>query len=126
LNYIIKDFNEKKPYDKNNVNFAIEAFNHIIQFTSNIESKDLYHFMDLLFDNIKSNEKHNSIIQTLILIRKLISKFCEIKNEEEIIKKLDNKYNIISLIVNDLIRYINIIPNEENLVLNNKKILKKD
>ena len=122
LNYIIKDFNEKKPYDKNNVNFAIEAFNHIIQFTSNIESKDLYHFMDLLFDNIKSNEKHNSIIQTLILIRKLISKFCEIKNEEEIIKKLDNKYNIISLIVNDLIRYINIIPNEENLVLNNKKI----
>ena len=79
FDYIIKDFNDKKPFDKNNVNFAIEAFNHIIQFASNIESKDVTHFMDLLFDNIKFNEKHNSVVQSLLMIKKLLYKFYEQK-----------------------------------------------
>ena len=65
FDYIIKDFNKNKPYDKNNVNFAIDAFYHIIQLTSYIEVKDVFYFFDLVFDNIKSNEKHNSVVQSL-------------------------------------------------------------
>ena len=122
FDYIIKDFNDKKPFDKNNVNFAIEAFNHIIQFASNIESKDITHFMDLLFDNIKSNEKHNSVIQSLLMIKKLLYKFYEQKEGEEIVKKLDDKYHIISLIVNDLISYIDKLPKEEDFVINDNEI----
>ena len=122
FDYIIKDFNDKKPFDKNNVNFAIENFNHIIQFASNIESKDITHFMDLLFDNIKSNEKHNSVVQSLLMIKKLLYKFYEQKEGEEIIKKLDDKYHIISLIVNDLIFYINKLPKEEDFVINDNEI----
>ena len=122
FDYIIKDFNDKKSFDKNNVNFAIEAFNHIIQFASNIESKDVTHFMDLLFDNIKSNEKHNSVVQSLIMIKKLLYKFYEQKEGEEIVKKLDDKYHIISLIVNDLISYIDKLPKEEDFVINDTEI----
>jgi len=122
FDYIIKDFNDKKPFDKNNVNFAIEAFNHIIQFASNIESKDITHFMDLLFDNIKSNEKHNSVIQSLLMIKKLLYKFYEQKEGEEIVKKLDDKYHIISLIVNDLISYIDKLPKEEDFIINENEI----
>ena len=125
FDYIIKDFNDKKPFDQNNVNFAIEAFNRILQFANNIELKDIYHFMDLIFDNIKSNEKHNSIIQSIIMLKKLISIFEENKNdddEEYYVKKLNTKYNIISLIINDLIRYINILPSEDNFIVNEKEI----
>ena len=126
FDYIIKDFNEKKPYDKNNVNPAIDAFNHCIQSTSCIESKDILYFMDLLFDNIKMNEKHNSVIQSLILIRKLIVKLYEntlISNSKDsVIKQINQKYNIISLIVNDLERYINILPKDENSKIDDSKI----
>ena len=97
LDYIIKDFNEKKPYDKNNVNIAIEFFSHTIIFTSYIEVKDIYYFMDLLFDNIKSNEKHNSVVQSIYLIKKLLLKLYESNTKEKVIKKLNEKYNIISL-----------------------------
>ena len=61
MDYITKDFNDKKSYDISKVNFTIEAFIRIIHFSNIIESKDIYHFMDILFDSIKSNEKHNSI-----------------------------------------------------------------
>ena len=126
FDYIIKDFNEKKPYDKNNVNPAIDAFNHCIQSTSCIESKEIFYFMDLLFDNIKTNEKHNSVIQSLILIRKLIVKLYEntlISNSKDgVIKQLNEKYNIITLIVNDLERYINIFPKDENYKIDDSKI----
>ena len=122
FDYIIKDFNDKKSFDKNNVKFAIDSFNNIVQFTSNIESKDVYHFIDLLFNNIKTNEKHNSIIQSLIMIKRLISNlYCQ-NNGEYIINKLNNKYNIISLLVDDLIRYINILPKEEDFKINNQEI----
>ena len=126
FDYIIKDFNEKKPYDKNNVNPAIDAFNHCIQSTSCIESKDILYFMDLLFDNIKMNEKHNSVIQSLIMIRKLIVKLYEntlISNSKDsVIKQINQKYNIITLIVNDLERYINILPKDENTKIDDAKI----
>ena len=123
FDYIIKDFNINKSFDKNNVNYAIEAFNRIIQFSNNIESKDIYHFIDLLFHNIKINEKYNSsIIQSLIMIKRLISNlYCQ-NNGESIINKLNNKYNIISLLVDDLIRYINILPKEEDFKINEQDI----
>ena len=122
FDYIIKDFNDKKSFDKNNVNFAIEAFNRIIQFASNIESKDIYHFIDLLFHNIKTNEKHNSIIQSIIMIKRLISNlYCQ-NNGEYIINKLNNKYNVISLLVDDLIRYINTFPKEKTFEIHSKEI----
>ena len=120
--YIIKGFNDKKSFDKNNVNFAIEAFNRLIQFSSNIEPKDIHYFLDLLFDNIKTNEKHNSIIQSLIMIKKLLSNFNGHKNEEYIIINLNEKFNLIPLIVDDLMRYINILPNEENFQINEEEI----
>ena len=126
FDYIIKDFNEKKPYDKNNVNCAIDAINHCIQSTSCIESKDILHFMDLLFDNIKNNEKHNSVIQSLMMIRRLIVKLYEnilISNSKDIvIKQINQKYNIISLIVNDLVRYISILPKDEKTKIDEAKI----
>lgn len=78
--------------------------------------------MDLLFDNIKSNEKHNSVVQSLIMIKKLLYKFYEQKEGEEIVKKLDDKYHIISLIVNDLISYIDKLPKEEDFVINDTEI----
>ena len=78
--------------------------------------------MDLLFDNIKSNEKHNSVVQSLLMIKKLLYKFYEQKEGEEIVKKLDDKYHIISLIVNDLISYINKLPKEEDFVVNDNEI----
>ena len=122
LDYIIKDFNEKKPYDKNNVNIAIEFFSHTIIFTSYIEVKDIYYFMDLLFDNIKSNEKHNSVVQSIYLIKKLLLKLYESNTKEKVIKKLNEKYNIISLIADDLMRYVSILKLDENSKLDNMKI----
>ena len=126
FDYIIKDFNEKKPYDKNNVNSAIDAINHCIQSTSCIGSKDILNFMDILFDNIKNNEKHNSVVQSLMMIRRLIVKLYEnilISNSKDIvIKQINQKYNIISLIVNDLVRYINILPKDEKTKIDEAKI----
>ena len=122
FDYIIKDFNEKKPFDKNNVNFAIEAFYHAIQFSSCIEAKDLFHFMDLIFENIKSNEKHNSVIQSLILLKKLLDKLYDTNVKEKVIKKINEKYDIISLIVNDLIKYINNLQIDENSKTEESKI----
>ena len=122
FDYIIKNFNEKKPYDKNNVNLAIEAFNHTIHFSSSIESTDIFYFMDLLFNNIKLNEKHNSVIQSIILIKKLLVKLYETNAKENVIKTLNEKYNIITLIINDLNRYIDIFQKEENSKIDDSKI----
>ena len=113
FDYIIKDFNEKKPFDKNNVNFAIEAFYHAIQFSSCIEAKDLFHFMDLIFENIKSNEKHNSVIQSLILLKKLLEKLYDTNVKEKVIKKINEKYDIISLIDGDKDSMTKMLPGYE-------------
>ena len=125
FDYITKNFNDKKPIDKNNVNSAIEAFSHIIQYSTSIEDKDIFYFLDLLIDNIKSNEKHNSVIQSLILVKKLLkllSKYYEPNLKAKVLKKLNEKYKIISLIVIDLIRYINILPIEDNSTTDDSKI----
>ena len=105
FNYIIKDFNEKKKYNENNVDQAMEAFYSVIRKNNYyFDIEDILLFIDKLFDNIKSNNKHNSVIQSLKLLRKL---YYNIKKNESIIectKNLDKKYSIISLLINDLIR----------------------
>ena len=113
FDYIIKDFDISKPYDKNNVDKSIEVFNK----TKSLRINDIINYNEKLFDNIKSNKKHISVVQSLILIVKLINKIIKINNnnqskekkEEDIFQKLDNKYNIFNLVINDLKRYINLI-----------------
>ena len=122
FDYIIKNFNEKKPYEKNNVNLAVESFNRIIQYNNYIEVKDIFYFLDLIFDNIKNNEKHNSVIQSINMIKKLLTKLYETNSKEFVIKKMNEKYDIISLIVTDLIRYTNLIQNIEKDKIDDNKI----
>jgi len=130
FNYILYDYNEMKALVNNsNISKAIKAFKNILNSTRTIKINDIYYFLDKLLDNISSNKKHNSVVQSLMLIEILLTKlldcnnkknniytinqdpnainFNELNEEEgELISELDNKYNIISLITNDLIRYI--------------------
>ena len=118
FNYIIKDFDDKKKYDENNVDVAIDWFDHtIFQIIRNntLKVENAFYFVDSLFDNIKSNNKHNSVIQSMKLIEKLLNIF-RIAKENTIflnnLKALDEKYDIITLLVNDLVRYMEILPSE--------------
>ena len=132
FNYILHNYNEMKALVNNrNITKAIKAFKYILNSTRSITINDIFYFLDKLLDNISSNKKHNSVVQSLYLIEILLIKllYCNTKknniyninqtnsiinfnnlniNEEEseIILELDNKYNIISLIINDLIRYV--------------------
>ena len=133
FNYIIYNYDEKKALEDNsNILKSINAFKYIIDSANIIKSKDINYFLDTLLDNIISNEKHNSIIQSYALIEILLHKIIygdsdalndtkinennesESDNDGEIISELDNKYNIISLIVNDLIRYVNKVKDSIN------------
>ena len=107
FNYIIKDFDINKSYDKNNVDKAIESFSKI----KYLKPNDILNYIEKLFDNIKNNETHNSVIQCMILIMLLINQLNE--KIENIFEKLDKEYSILNLIVNDLIRYMNIIINKK-------------
>jgi len=118
FNYIIKDFDDKKKYDENNVDVAIESFEHtIFKIIRNktLKVENAFYFVDNLFDNIKSNNKHNSVIQSMKLIEKLLNIF-RIAKENTIflnnLKILDEKYDIITLLVNDLVRYMEILPSD--------------
>ena len=144
FNYIIYNYDEKKALMKNkNIYKAIKSFNDILESTRTIKLMDIYYFLDRLLDNIASNKKNSSVVQSLKLIEiflfKLINNndtknnniyninqnshtfinFNEINEEEgEMISELDKKYDIISLITNDLIRYVSkvseIIKNNDN------------
>ena len=116
FNYIIKDFDINKPYDKNNVDEAIESFSK----AKYLKPNDILNYIDKLFENIKTDESHKSVIQCMILIVNLINQINE-KIEYNIFQKLDSKYHILNLIVNDLMRYINIIINKKE-TLDQKKI----
>ena len=108
FNYIIKDFDVNKPYDKNNVDKAIEVFNKV----KYLKSNDILNYIEKLFDNIKLDETHNSVIQSIMLIKKLINNKDDKK--ENIFDLLDKKYQIFNLIINDLIRFINkVIENKQ-------------
>ena len=117
FDYIVKDFNDKKKYDENNVDTAINSFEHII---NNIlscgifKADDVVFFLEKLFHNIKNNPKRNSIIQSIKLIHKLLIILSKKKKGcmKNIIKKLDEKYDIFTLFINDLIRYMKQLPND--------------
>ena len=135
FNYIIFSYNEKKAIiNNNNITKAIKSFKFILDSTGAIKVKDIHYFLDKLLENIISNKKNNSIVQSLILIEILLNKLLSIninknnniyniaqnsnfifnninQEEGEIIYELDNKYNIISLITNDLIRYVSKVEN---------------
>ena len=122
FDYIIKDFNETtktdEKTDENNVNKTIDLFEHTISRIINhdgFEIEDVFYFIDKLFDNIKNNTKHDSVIQSVKLIQKLFN-IIRVKKDINIliqnITKLDEKYDIITLLVNDLIRYIELLPND--------------
>ena len=115
--YIIKDFDEKK-IDKNNVDKTIDLCEHTISkiiHHEGFEIEDIFYFIDKLFDNIKNNNKHNSIIQSIKLIQKLMN---IVRNKKYIndfiqyLKKLNETYDIITLLENDLKRYMELIPSD--------------
>ena len=121
FNYIIKGFDVNIPYDKNNIDKAVELFSKI----KYLKFDDILNYIEKLFENIKNDENHNSVIQCLVLIKNLINQLNDkSKNENEeknIFEKLDKKYSILNLIINDLIRYLNIIK-EKNDIPNQDKI----
>jgi ubiquitin C-terminal hydrolase len=115
---IIKDFNDKKKYDENIIDTSIDSFertiNKITHF-DDFEIGDIFFFIDKLFDNIKNNGKHNSIIQSIKLIQKLLNIIRNKRDNHNLIKYLknsDEKYDIITLLVNDLVRYMELLPSD--------------
>ena len=69
FNYITKDFDDTKACDINNIDLAIKSFvDTLLYITKNskiFKIKDIFYFIEKLFDNIKYNTKYNSIIQSL-------------------------------------------------------------
>ena len=118
FNYIIKDFDIKKPYDKNNVDKAIEVFNKV----KYLKSNDILSFIEKSFENIKVDETHNSVIQSMMLIKQLINNLNDNNedNNKNIYEILDKKYQIFNLIINDLIRFINILIDKKETPQQNK------
>ena len=118
FDYIVKDFNDKKIYEENNVDIAINSFEHIINAVLNNGSfkiDDVVFFLEKLFENIKNNSKNNSVVQSIKLIYKIFSILVNKKYKNNFIKHLkllDEKYDIITLIINDLERYMKILPKD--------------
>ena len=112
FNYIIKDYDIKKEIGKNNIDKAIEIFNKV----EYLKWEDIYKYIEKLFDNIESDKEHKSVVQSLILIQDLLTNLNKYKEiiELNVFEKLDKKYKIFNLIINDLIRYTNIIK-EQNI-----------
>jgi hypothetical protein len=127
--YILYTYDVKKALESNNLNIskAIKAYKYILDSANVIKMNDIYYFLKELFENIQTNKKHNSVVQSLILIEILLNKlhkgnndknenaltnnkYSSVSNlnyeENEIVKQLDEKYDIITLISDDLIRYV--------------------
>ena len=133
--YILFTYDVKKALDNNNLNIskAIRAFKYILDSTNAIKMNDTYHFLKELLENIQTNKKHNSVVQSLILVEILLNKLQKGNNEkndnafsnnkmssisnvnieenEAIVHQLDEKYDIITLISDDLIRYVQEVNN---------------
>ena len=118
FDYIIRDFDDKIKYEENNVDFAIDAFKNTIFkvfYLNQLKEEEIFIFLEKLLDNIKSNEKHNSVVQSLKLFKYLMDMIKGKQNsEKEIInlKNMDKKYNIIPLLIEDLMRYMSLVPND--------------
>ena len=140
FNYIMYNYNKEKAIANNsNILKSLKAFKYILESTNIIKSKDISYFLDNLFDNIKSSKTCNSIVQGFKLIEILLNKMLYnngnnialndskvnednvsiSENNAGVLSILYSKYNIISLIVNDLIRYIKKVKESIN---DNKKI----
>ena len=138
--YIIHGFVGTKNDINSHLSQAIDSFCKVLNDINNLSFTDIYYFMERTIKNIRDNQEHNSIVQSLILLKKLILKIFDLKSEKieiiknakvklfykdpnegrENLKKLNNKYKIISLLIDDLIRYMKIIPkknrNDQNSV----------
>ena len=114
--YITKDFDIKKAYDKNNVEKAIELFSKI----KYLKSNDIINYIEKLLEIIKDDETHNSVIQCILLINHLINQLNEKNDIENIFQKFDEKYSILNLIINDLIRYLKNITDKKETPDQNK------
>ena len=118
FDYIIKDFDSKTKTGENNVDKTIELFEHTISriiHHDGFEIEDVFYFIDKLFDNIKNNNKHYSVIQSIKLIQKLLNIIRvkkDINNLIKNLKQMDEKYDIITLLINDLIRYMDLLPSD--------------
>ena len=115
FDYIIKDFDDKIKYEDNNVDFAIDSFKNIIFQVIHFNQlgvEEIFVFIEKLFDNIENNKKHNSVVQSMKLLQYLIDLIKSKKINFIIVslKELDKKHNIILLLINDLIRYISLLP----------------
>ena len=113
LNFILNYPDIKTSLEYNNINKAIDIFSN----NKYLKYEDIYKYIDKLFDNIKNDNEHKSIIQSIILIQQLLMNMGNPDNtyEQNLYEKLDNKYSIFNLFINDLTRYINVIK-EKNLI----------
>ena len=68
FNYIIKDFDEKKSLDTEILDKSIDTFYEIRY----LKLEETYKYIEKLFDNIKQDNEHKAVIQSIILIRKLL------------------------------------------------------
>ena len=133
--YILYTHDVKKALETNNLNIskAIKAYKYILDSANVIKMNDIYYFLKELLENIQTNKKHNSVVQSLILIEILLNKlqkgnndknenamtnnkYSSVSNlnyeENEIVKQLDEKYDIITLISDDLIRYVKVVSDK--------------
>ena len=121
-NYII-NFKEQN-LKNNNISIAIDALVHIFCNPQTIEDKIIYDYLDEIFHNIQNDKTHNSIIQCIKLIKKIFTFCFKNRNSKELyLRYLDDKYDIITLFINDLIRYIsNIQKDDINFKFDDDKI----
>ena len=117
FDYIIKDFDDKIQYEENNVDFAIESFKNIIFrgfYFNQLKPEEIFIFIEKIVENIKNNNKHNSVIQSMKLFQYLMDAIKGKKNNNLTVnlKALDQKYNIILLLIEDLMRYISLLPDD--------------
>ena len=111
-NYII-NFKEQN-LKNNNISIAIDALVHIFCNPQTIEDKIIYDYLDEIFHNIQNDKTHNSIIQCIKLIKKIFTFCFKNRNPKELyLRYLDDKYDIITLFINDLIRYISNIQKDD-------------
>ena len=129
LNYIINDFDYKKEYEENNIdtslNNFVESIKTILKDSNDFTIEDIFFFIERLFENIKLNKTHNSIIQSIKIIYKLFVFLGKKKFRNNFIKnlkKLNDKYDIINLIIDDLTRYMKLLPNNYSNELGNNKV----
>ena len=118
FDYIIKDFDDKIKNEENNVDFASACLTNIIYKALNLNQlkpDDIFVFIEKILENIKNNSKHNSVVQSIKLFQSLIDIIKKKKNFAHLninLKKLDQKYNIILLVIEDLIRYMALLPSD--------------